>query len=151
MCKLDEDKQINPYFVMVDSKTGDRFARAVPYKGLGSDGRMDWLVKEAVEELRYWGHNGGPSGHIRIKSDGEASIRSIRLAISKFLGGRVVHEETQVGESESNGRVENAVRRIQEKSRVLRHQIEHNIKQRIPDSSPIMTWLVQWAAELLSK
>ena len=43
------------------------------------------------------------------------------------------------------------MRRTQEKNRVLRHQIEQNIKQIIPDSAPIMAWLVQWAAELLSK
>ena len=99
---------------MVDSKTGDRFARAVPHKGLGNDGRMDWLVKDAVEELWYWGHNGGSNRHIRIKSDGEASIRAVRLAISKLLGGRVVHEETPVGESESNGRAEASIKIVRQ-------------------------------------
>ena len=55
------------------------------------------------------------------------------------------------GESECNGRVENAIRRVQEKIRTLRHQLEHNIKTRVPDDSPIMAWLIRWAAELLSK
>ena len=37
-----------------------------------------------------------------------------------------------VGESESNGRVENAIGRIQDKIRVLRDQVEHNTKQKNP-------------------
>ena len=61
MSKADEDAQVNPFFVMTDSGTGDKFARAVSQKGLGSQGEMDWLVKSIVEELRTWGHNGGIS------------------------------------------------------------------------------------------
>ena len=146
MCKTDEEKQINPYFVMVDSKTGDRFARAIPHKGLGHDGNMDWLVKEAVEELKYWGHNGGASGHIRIKSDGEASIRSIRLAIAKLLGGRVVHEETPVGESESNGRAEASIKIVRQYTRIYMDQLQMNTRKSFAPNHVIRQWAVRWGA-----
>ena len=56
-----------------------------------------------------------------------------------------------VGESECNGRVENAVRRVQEKIRVLRHQLERNIKEPLHNNSPIMAWFVRWATEIISK
>ena len=56
-----------------------------------------------------------------------------------------------VGESECNGRIENGIRRAQEKIRALRHQFESNIKCRVPDEAPVMVWLVRWVAELLSK
>ena len=56
-----------------------------------------------------------------------------------------------MGESECNGRVENAIRRIQEKVRVFRHQFEQGLKASIPDEFPVMAWMVRWAAELLSK
>ena len=56
-----------------------------------------------------------------------------------------------VGESQSNGRVENAIRRIQEKARALRHHLERGIQQRIPDDSSIMAWFVRWAGGLISK
>ena len=56
-----------------------------------------------------------------------------------------------VGESECNGRVENAIRRVQEKVRVLKHKIESNTKQKLHSDSPIMPWLVRWAAEFISK
>ena len=41
--------------------------------------------------------------------------------------------------------------RVQEKTRVLRHQLEQGLGQKIPDCAPIMAWLVRWSAELLSK
>lgn len=56
-----------------------------------------------------------------------------------------------VGESESIGRVENAIRRVQEKIRVLMHQVEQGIGQKVPDEAPIMAWMIRWAAEFISK
>ena len=56
-----------------------------------------------------------------------------------------------MGESESNGRVENAIRRTHEKFRVLRHQVEHGTGRKIWDGAPIMAWMIRWAAELISK
>ena len=56
-----------------------------------------------------------------------------------------------MGESESNGRVENAIRRVQEKVRVLCHQIECGIQGKIPDDAPVFAWMIRWAGELISK
>ena len=50
--RADEAASANPVLVMLDEGTGERYARAVGKKGLGSDGEMDWLVKDAAEELR---------------------------------------------------------------------------------------------------
>ena len=44
-----------------------------------------------------------------------------------------------------------SIRRVQEKARVIRHQLEENIKRKLPESSPIFAWLARWAAELLTK
>ena len=54
-------------------------------------------------------------------------------------------------ESECNGRVENTIRRIQEKTRALRHAVEQGIKEKLQDDAPIMVWLVRWSAESISK
>ena len=55
----DREASQNPFFVMVDEKTGCKFARAVGTKGLGPNGEHEWLLKEAVNELKNWGHTGG--------------------------------------------------------------------------------------------
>ena len=70
--KRDEEQQTNPFFVMVDSKTNEKFARSVNQKGLGQHGEVDWLIKTAVDELHAWGYNGGPAGHMGDGSVGGA-------------------------------------------------------------------------------
>ena len=77
-------------------------------KGLGQNGEMDWLVRDASAELKTWGHAGGESGSIILKADGEKPIGAVRDAIAKFHGGRVGIEGPSKGESASNGRAEEA-------------------------------------------
>ena len=76
---------------------------------------------------------------------------SLQSAIQELRPKEVIPVNSPVGESESNGRVENAIRRVQEKTVVLPHQLECNMKRRLPETSPVMAWLVKWAAEFLSK
>ncbi len=90
MTQEDQAANKNPVMGMVDEQTGDKYARAVSNKGLGSNGEMEWLVKDMVNELQTWGYNGGPSGHDILKSDGEPAIKAVRNAVGKLLGGRVV-------------------------------------------------------------
>ena len=67
------------------------------------------------------------------------------------LKTNIIHIDSPVGESACNGRVENAVRRVQEKMRTLRRQLERGIGRTIPDNAVIMPWMARWAAELISK
>ena len=66
---------------------------------MGADGEMDWLIIDMVEELKSWGHTGGNSGHIIMKSDNENAIKSLRDAVGRLLGGRVIPENPPKGES----------------------------------------------------
>ena len=49
-----------PMMVMVDESTGNKYMRAVDHKGIGPDGDSSWLVKDMHQELKSWGHPGGP-------------------------------------------------------------------------------------------
>ena len=62
----------------------------------------------------------------------------------------IIPINSPVGEPESNGRLENAIRRVQE-IRFVRHHVEPSIKHQIPEGAPIMAWLIRWAAEFISK
>lgn len=88
---------------------------------------------------------------IQLKTNQEPFIVSLQRAVQELKPREVVSVNTPVGESESNGRVENAIRRVQEKTRVPRRQLEQNMNVKLPDSSPVMPWMVRWAAALLSK
>ena len=125
--------------------------RAVGRKGMGSEGEMDWLVKDAHEELVSWGHAGGIGGKIILKCDGEAGIKAVRDAIAKYHGGEVIPEEPPRGESQSNGAIEEAGKTVREYVRVYKEQIEEKANCKLSSSSPVVQWAIRWAAMALSK
>ena len=49
--------------------------------------------------MKTWGHAGGQGGKLIMKCDNEASIRQIRDAVAKLLGGEVVPDDPAKGES----------------------------------------------------
>ena len=137
----------NPlYLVAVEHKHGRCWAYQVQNKG--AYGAAHWLPKRMTQD---WENSGFKDVRIQLKSDQEPSIVELQGALQSAWPGVVIPVNSFVGKSESNGRVENIIRRIQEKVRVLRHQMETNMKTKIPNESPIIAWMVRWAAELLSQ
>ena len=110
-------------------------------------GEAVWLPQRIVQYINNCGH---AEAKLQLKSDQEPAIVTLQTAIQE-LRTNVIPVNSPVGESESNGRVENAIRRVQEKIRTLRHQVEAGIKCSIPDAAPTMAWLTRWVAEILSK
>ena len=99
-----------PQLVMIDHGNGRVWAYRVPNKGV-LDGAA-WLLKRIVQDLNNTGHE---MSKIQIKSNQEPSIVALQTAIQELKPG-VIPVNSPVGESESNGRAENAIRRVQEKS-----------------------------------
>ena len=145
--KHDGDTPHNPpYIVAIEHRHGRCWAYQVANKG--AYGAAHWLPRRIVQD---WDNNGFKDVKVQLKSDQEPAIVELQSAIQLARPGSVILVNSPVGESESNGRVENTIRRIQEKTRVLRHQLETNMKAKIPNDSVLMPWIVRWAAELLSQ
>ena len=122
------DAQYNPpYLVAIEHRHGRCWAYQVATKG--AYGAAHWLPRRMVQD---WDNNGFKGVKIHFKSDQEPSIVELQSAIQMARFGSVILTNSPVGESESNGRVENTIRRIQEKTRVLRHQLGNNMKAKIP-------------------
>ncbi len=151
MSSKDEEAKENPLIVMMDEETGEKYARAVGHKGVGTAGERDWLVKDMDAEMKAWGHQGGVSGHIIMKSDGEPAVVARRNAVAGYHGGRVSPEAPAKGESQSNGRVEEAGKTVREFARVLKEQIEEKADMEIDSGMAIVLWLVRWAVMLVSR
>ena len=64
---------------------------------------MEWLVRDMSEELKSWGHVGGVSGRLILKSDGEWSIKAPKDALGRYHGGIIILEVSACGESQTNG------------------------------------------------
>ena len=143
MSKKDVKANENPLIVMTDEGTGEKYARAVGQKGLGSEGEMDWMIKDMSTELKVWGHPGGEGGNIILKSDSENAIIAVRDALSKYHGGRVVPESPAKNESQSNGTAEEAGKTVREFTRVLKEQLEDQADMTIKPGDVITLWMVR--------
>ena len=69
----------------------------------------------------------------------------------KLLSGgeAVILENSPVGESQSNGHAEQAVRAIQGQIRALKFQLENNVGCRISSTNPVWPWLVEFAGQTM--
>ena len=55
------------------------------------------------------------------------------------------------GDHMTNGRVEMAVREVKRQCRTLRISTEQNTSVRIADDSPLLSWLLRFAAQVMNK
>ena len=81
---------------------------------------MEWLVRDMREELKSWGHVGGDSGRLILKSDGEWSIKALKDAVGRYHGGIMIPKISARGESLANGCCEQAVQSVAEFIRVVK-------------------------------
>ena len=102
MSQQDEEANKNPLLVVVDEKSGEKYARATGKKGIGTEGEMTWLIKDLSEEIKTWGHMGGEGGKVILKCDGEPAMKAVRDALGRYHGGVIIPEEPAVNESQSN-------------------------------------------------
>ena len=68
---------------------------------------------------------------------------------ASFDGG--IPENSSVGESQSNGRAEAAVKCVEDQIRVMKGALEARIGARVPSTYPVLKWLVEYAGVVLNK
>ena len=86
--------------------------------------------------------------------DGHRGHRSIVEVQRKVMAGRsseTVSKNSEVGESQSNGEVENAIKRFQEQFRTLKDDLEAKTGLDIEMRHPIIPWLVEWTGVILTR
>ena len=146
MNKNDKAASDNPMILMLEEETGNVYMRATGMKGLGEGTHMEWLIKDMHEELKSWGHPGGEGHKIIFKSDGEPAIVAVRETLGRYHGGTVIPEQPPRGESQSNGRVEEAGKTIRGMVRVYVSQLEERANVEIEPEDVILQWAIRWAA-----
>ena len=145
--ETDEDKC--PSIVMVNEKTSERYARVVAKKGVGPE--VDWVVRDIAEELKMWGHPGGPQDKLIIKTDGEPAIMALRDQLARMHGGQTMVETSAKEEHQSNGIAEESVRTVRGMTLTLKNQLEQNTGSKIHSDQCITQWMLRWSAMLLSR
>jgi len=143
MSREDEAASSNPMLVVLDERSGSRYARLVGRKGLGSDGEMDWLVEDLLITLKGWGHAGGSAGHVIMKSDGEPAILAVKNAVMQRLGGICIPEQPARGEKAENGRIEEAGKTIRQLFCTFLYRMERGVDDKIPLDASIIPWIAR--------
>ena len=80
------------------------------------------------------------------KSDGEPAMLSVRDAMMKYHGGKVVPERPPKGDKAEHALAEGVGKTIREYVCTFISQIEEGIGDGLPKDSPIHMWAVRWAA-----
>ena len=137
------DKKTAPTLVSTDRGHGCVAAHVVPKKGRGGG----WIVQQTVRDMKKWGIR----GKAILRSDGEFSIVDLLDRVGHMRQGETLQEQTPKGDSRANGRAERAVQKLQKKVRVLKLAMEENFKVKLDVQHPAFTWLVELAADVLTK
>lgn len=80
---------------------------------------------------------------VMLKSDQEPAILDLKNKLKKVVKIDLVMEETLVGDSQSGGMFENAVKRMQGNARTYKLAVEQRLGLHIPEDHPIMSWLIR--------
>ena len=130
----DEKKRDQLQLVMIDHNHGRVSSYSVPQKGIV--GEVGWVPRD-LDNMGY------KDVTIQIKSDQEPAIVAIQAYIRLNRISPSIPINSPVGESECNGRVENAIRRVKEKVRTLMAQLEDGIGEKVPKGAHIIPWMVR--------
>ena len=118
--------------VMQESMCASVWTYAVEVKGSGDE----WLPEQLVEDFETIGLT---QERLILKADQEPSITDMqRVVVKRRAGHGTALEQSHVGVSNSNGRVERAIQDYKGFQRTHRSALEENIGSNIYLDSPIM-------------
>ena len=126
-------------------------ATVCPHKGVD-----DKVVARMASFIKDSGYKS-----IVYRSDQESSIRAMleeSFKVSSREGvlynpdlHQMVPEASAVGESQSNGKAESSVQKVEDLLRTYKSALETNIDQRIPADHPTFAWMVEHTASLYNR
>ena len=120
-------------------------ATVVPKKG----GSVEFVAKRVVAFINELGFS---SCTVTIKTDQEASIIDLVNTIKRLRADvKTLTENSPVASSASNGVMERGVQTIEGMIRVLKDCLEMRWNTKISPNSPVLTWLVEFAAVLINR
>ena len=93
----------------------------------------------------------GIKGEIIIKNDQESALIDLVRAVKKARSDGTVVENSRARDSRSNGRAERGVQSVEGMTRTMKLALEKRLGVSVPCNHPVMTWMVEHAAETLSR
>ena len=137
-----DDEKVLPMVAVKERGTRMMFAHALESKGANAHN-----IKCIVNDIVYL----GPKRFI-FKSDDEAAMRALKFAVIRELGldYEAKPEESPVADHQANGDIENGVKEIEKRIRVIKDATESKLGLQVNEEHPILSWLPHHAAFLVS-
>ena len=139
----DSEERSAPIVAKTMHGTKSKTARVAPKKGAVSK-----VAELEARDISNWGRK-----RFIFKTDQEPALIALRDRIIELLGPEfeIVPEVSAIGESESNGTIERAVRALGGLIRTLKVSAQQSFNCALESGSPVLEWLIQYAGFLLSR
>ena len=126
-----------PILVWADSLSKGAMAFFVPNKG-----ECEYAIKRGEQDVnKILGYR-----KMNFRGDQEPALRTVLGRIKMLSGDQCTLEDTPVGESKSNGRVEGAKWEIRGLYKTIRSNVETNYGIQLEPSHPIHAWMLRHAS-----
>ncbi len=126
--------------VIKDKRSKTVESHLVPRKGEESH-----AIGTLLNVLNQFGYK-----EIILKSDQEPAILKLKEAVKREFGNNQKTEDSPVGEHQSNGFVENAIKRVQGQIRTNLDALESRYTGQI-ENSDIIPWLIRNSGNLITR
>ena len=129
--------------VMTETQCGSLWAYTVQSKGASEP----WIAEQIVEDFETIGLT---QDRLIIKADQKVSITALQRSVASLRAeyGTAI-EQSRVGDSSSNGRVERAMQELKGFTRTLRSAVSAMIQQLVRLADPLVPWMVRHAAHII--
>ena len=127
--------------VLKDRKSGTIKAHLVEEKGTNP-----YAIKRIGQDIALLGYK-----KIIFKSDNEPALVALKQAVKAERPEEIIMEESPVGESASNGEVENAIKLVEGMFRSLKSSLEERIGKKLVREHMCVPWLIRHAAETIDR
>ena len=131
-----------PILIGVDLHTGIRSA-ALTENRVASNRDT---ISHVLNVLRRLGHH----GTVELRTDGEPAIVDLMTKVAESRQAPTLVRRTPPYDSQSNGRVERAVRSVEEAARVLKLDFEQRTRVPLSVCHPVFAWLLRHAVAILN-
>ena len=140
------DKIEGPTLVAIDHESGRVWSHAL--KGKTIVGGTGWIQNRLAQDIGNAGHKNVKR---MIKSHQEKSMVALQHEVQRLRDAKAIPVNSPLGESECNGRVENTIGRVQDKTGTLKSHIEAETGIELDNLPDLMSWVVGRSGELITR
>ena len=105
-------------------------------------GATECATKKVIDDLEDCGYG---SAKVNMKTGQETAIKDLICQVIQRRHALTVPEHSPVGDSRSNGMIENCCKRLQGMVRTIKGALETNIKTKMTSNHDVYGWIIEWA------